>query len=134
MIDEVLNTIGLDQPWAWSLIGLGALVVGLVIREICMHELLTDLKTGNKQLYKKTLKHYQQRSLSGWVFFAFYAGGAILLWLFKSKAVEILNFWVWIGLLGSALVLSILCHLRAYAQALVHTIRNDILPKKDLRE
>ena len=129
---DILRAIVEGREWSWSVVGLFILVVGLAIRSALIGDVLRGLKIRNRNWYKRTQVHYQERAVFGWMFFAFCVVGAMLLWRFETFFLQYLNLLQWGLILLVSFVLSLFCHLRAYARAIVEAVEEHVADDKDI--
>ena len=80
MISSLLHSIVEGKQWSWSLVGLAVILLGLLIRSFLLRDILRGIKIRNRSWYRRAQTHYQERAILGWIFFALFAVGALLLW------------------------------------------------------
>lgn len=132
MFQDMINTIEQGREWSWSIVGVLAIVSGLIIRSVLLRDILRGMKIRNRTWYRRTQTYYQKRGLVGWIFFALFAIGAMLLWRFEAFFLNYLNLLQWILVLSIFLILSIFSHLRAYACAIVEAVEENVAADKDI--
>ena len=121
-----------EREWSWSLIGLVAIVLGLIARSLFLKDILRSMKIRNKSWYRRTLTYYQKKSLLGWIFFGLFILGIILLWRIEESFLKYLSFLEWFLIFLSFFFLSIFFHLRAYAQSIVEALQENVTLDKEL--
>ena len=72
------------KEWSWSVVGMIAVLAGLVLRGIIMRDILRGIKIRNRNWYQRAQAHYQKRSLIGWICFMVFAGGIMIQWRFPD--------------------------------------------------
>lgn len=132
MISETIRAIETGREWSWSVIGLIAILAGLVIRSLILRDVLRNIKIRNRSWYQRAQSFYQGRAIIGWIFFAIFAIGMMLIWRFESFFVRYLSFPQWTFVFLVFLVLALLAHLRAYARAIVDAVQENLVNDKDL--
>ena len=132
MLRALIQSIAEGKEWSWSVIGLLAILMGLAIRSLLLRDILRGMKIRNRNWYQCTQEHYQGRAILGWIFFALFVVGAMLLWRFEALFMNYFTFGQWIMLLGGLFVLSLFCHLRAYAKAIVEAVQESVATDKDI--
>lgn len=132
MIQDILQAITDGREWSWSVIGILAILAGLTVRAILLRDILHGMKIRNREWYQRTQLYYQKRSLVGWIFFILFVTGTTLLWRFETVFLIYLNSSQWLLVLLALLVLSLICHLRAYARAIVEAVDEHMAADKDI--
>lgn len=132
MIKTMIRAIIEEKEWSWSIIGLVSISAGLLIRSFLLRDILKGMKIRNWSWYQRTLEHYQGRAIFGWIFFIFFVIGTMLLWRFETFFLRYFTFVQWITIFIGLLVLSILCHLKAYAKAIVEAVQENVAADKDI--
>ena len=132
MIQESIRFIQTGKDWSWSLIGIAAILGGLLIRSLLLRDILHGMKIRNRSWYKRTQTYYQKRSILGWMFFSFFLLGAMLFWRFEAFFLRYLNFVQWMLVLVILFMLSLFCHIRAYARAIIEAMEEHVATDKDL--
>ncbi|MBI4368315.1 MAG: hypothetical protein HY588_02865 [Candidatus Omnitrophica bacterium] len=132
MMSSLLHSIVEGKQWSWSLVGLAVILLGLLIRSILLRDILRGIKIRNRSWYRRAQAHYQERALLGWVFFALFAVGAMLLWRFDTFLLRYLSLLQWVLILAALLVSALFCHLRAYARAIVDAVQENVATDKDI--
>ena len=131
MIQELLQAIQAGKEWSWSVVGLLAISGGLTIRSLFLRDLLRNIKIKNSQWYHRVQVCYQKRALIGWLFFALFFISTILLWQFDQLFLSYMTLTSWSVVLLACFVISLTCHLRAYAHAIVETVEDSVSFEKD---
>ena len=131
MIQELLQAAREGKDWSWSVVGILAISGGLVIRSFFLRDLLRNMRIKNRRWYHRVQMFYQKRAIVGWFFFALFFIGAILLWRFDQFFLRYMTFLNWSLLLLGCFVVSLICHLRAYARAIVETVEDSVQLEKD---
>ena len=132
MTHAIIRAIVDGKEWSWSVIGLVSILTGLLIRGFLLRDILRGMKMRNRSWYKRTQEHYQGRAILGWIFFTCFAVGTMLLWRFEIFFLRYLNSLQWMLVLTSLFVLSLFCHLRAYARAIVEAVQENVAADKDI--
>jgi hypothetical protein len=132
MISSIVSAILQGREWSWSVIGLGAMVLGIGLRMMLITDILRRLRVSNRKWYKRTHAYYEARSLFGWIAFLLFVIGSMLVWSFESFFVKYLALDRWIIILAGILVLSLFLQLRAYARAMIDAAQEQIVSDKDL--
>lgn len=124
MIRETLNAILDGRAWSWSVIGMLAILFGIIVRGIVLRDSFIGLKIKDRTSYKNLQKLYQERSWYGWVFFAMYVSLVSLFWRFEDIFLQKLGVFYWISIFLFLLMISIFCHMRAYIHSLIELLEN----------
>lgn len=132
MIHDLARAILERREWSWSVIGILAILVGLTIRGFLLRDILRGMKIKNRGWYHRAQALYQVRALLGWIFFILFFGGTMLLWRFEILFLKYLTYPAWFSILVALLAFSIICHLRAYARAIVEAMQENVAMDKDL--
>jgi len=132
MMQAILHAIIEGKEWSWSVIGLVSILAGLIMRGFLLRDILRGMKIRNRSWYKRTQEYYQGRAILGWIFFICFAVGTMLLWRFEAFFLRYLNSLQWMLILTSLFVLSLFCHLRAYARAIVEAVQENVAADKDI--
>ena len=132
MIRAIIYEIIEGKEWSWSVIGLVSILGGLSIRAFLLRDILRGMKVRNRSWYRRTQEHYQGRAILGWIFFICFAVGTMLLWRFEPFFLRYLSSLEWMLVLAGLFVLSLFCHLRAYAKAIVEAVQENIAADKDI--
>lgn len=132
MIQDLVRATLDGREWSWSVVGLFAIVGGLLIRSILLRDILRGIKIRNRSWYKRAQTHYQRRAIVGWWFFILFVFGMMLFWRFEAAFLRYLTFFQWMLVFGSLLVLTLFSHLRAYARAIVEAVEENIAADKDI--
>lgn len=132
MSGELINQIFREREWSWSLIGLMSILLGLAVRSLFLKDVLRSMKIRNKSWYKRTLTYYQKKSLLGWIFFALFILGIILLWRMEQQFLKYFSFLEWFLCFLSLFFLSIFFHLRAYTQSIIEALQENMALDKEL--
>ncbi|OGW79548.1 MAG: hypothetical protein A3G33_07055 [Omnitrophica bacterium RIFCSPLOWO2_12_FULL_44_17] len=132
MFQEIQQSIGDGRNWSWALIAIVSILVGLTFRQLVLGDLLRKLKNKNKTWYKKTQQRYESLSLIGWGLFVISIFGFIMIWHNESLFTRYLNLSYWLIVFSGLIVVSYIFHLRAYMQAMVDSIQENIMTEKEL--
>ena len=132
MIEDMIRSIQAGKEWSWSVVGILAILIGLTIRSFLLRDILHEMKIRNRSWYYKTQSIYQGRAFLGWAFFILFLSGTMLLWRFESFFLKYLTVMQWLSVLIALLALSIICHLRAYARAIVEAMQENVAMDKEL--
>lgn len=125
MIESAIQAIQAGREWSWSLIGILVIVFGLSIRSFFLHDILRGMKIKTRNWYGRTQANYQKRAALGWLFFALFVLGSMLLWRFDLAFRKYLSLREWIFTLSFLLIMSLICHLRAYAHAMIEVAQEN---------
>jgi uncharacterized membrane protein YbhN (UPF0104 family) len=132
MIWTFFNTVLEGRDWSWSLIGIAAIIVGLLLRGLLLTGILKRVRRANRKWYKRTQVYYQENAWMGWIPFGIFAIGSMCFWRFEAFFLKHLGHLEWIIILVSFLALSLFLHLRTYAQAMVDAVQEQVITDKDL--
>ena len=132
MLKAIIHSIVEGKEWSWSIVGLFVILVGLAIRGMLLRDILRGMKIRNRNWYRRTQEHYQERAIMGWIFFLFFAIGIMLLWRFETFFLRYFTFAQWISIFIGLLALSLFCHLKAYAKAIVEAVQENVAADKDI--
>ena len=132
MIREVVTTIVDGREWSWALISCFAIFIALGLRGLVLRDLLWKIKSKDRDWYKNLQVRYQRRSAAGWVFIAMFAAGVTLFWRFENWFLRHLDAFRWMAIFVAFLAVSLICHLRAYAEAMIETICEEIGTEQDI--
>ena len=129
---DIIQAILVGREWSWSVIGLITILFGLGVRSFILRDIIKGIKIRNRNWYQRVQGYYQERSWIGWIFFGIFTLGSMLLWRFDIFFMRYLNSAVWILVLIGFLMLALLCHLRAYARAIIDTVQENLGSDKDI--
>ena len=132
MIRDLLHAIVEDREWSWSVVGLFAILMGLLIRGILLSDILRGIKIRNRSWHKRAQAHYQRRAMIGWIFFILFVLGTILFWRFEAVFLRYLSALRWLLIFISLLIIALFLHLRAYACAIVEAVEEHVAADKDI--
>ena len=132
MIQAVIRAIVEGKEWSWSVIGLIAIIGGLLIRSLLLNDILRGMRIRNRSWYKRTQEHYQEHAIWGWIFFTLFAVGIMLFWRHETFFLRYLRFSQWVLVLVSLFAVSLFCHLRAYARAIVEAVQENVATDRDI--
>ena len=132
MMRTLFHAIATGREWSWSVVGLLVLLGGLTIRNLFLREILHGMKIRNRDWYKRTLVLYQNGSILGWLLFLCFIVGAMLFWRFEATFLKRLNLLEWTLIFTLLFAGSIVCHLRAYACAIVEAVEENVATDKDI--
>ncbi len=132
MTKSIFHSIVEGREWSWSVIGLIVILIGLIIRSALLRDILLGMKIRNQNWYRRTQEHYQGRAIIGWIFFILFAVGTMLLWRFETFFLRYFTIVQWVSILAALFVLSLFCHLRAYAKAIVEAVQENVAMDKDI--
>ncbi|MBI4373016.1 MAG: hypothetical protein HY585_04750 [Candidatus Omnitrophica bacterium] len=131
-MEDLSRAVWEGREWSWSVAGLFAIIIGLLIRGLFLRDILHGIKIRNRSWYKRAQAHYQQRAILGWVFFILFILGVMLFWRFESFFLNYLRAAQWFVVFVTLLVISLFLHLRAYARALVEAVEDNVAADKDI--
>ncbi len=131
-IQQILKTILVDRNWSWTIIAIGAILLGLVARQFILGDLLGKLRKKNRNWYKKTQKLYQPLSTIGWALFCLSITGFILIWQNETLFTNYLNAGYWLFIFGMLMLSAYIFHLRAYMRAMIEALHENLLSEKDI--
>jgi uncharacterized membrane protein len=132
MIQSLLGYIVQGREWSWSVIGLIAILGGLIIRSFLISGILHRVKTSNRKWYKRTNSYYSRRAIYGWGFFLVFVLGSILLWRFENQLLQTLKMHEWVLILVACFAISLLLHLKAYARSIVDAAQDEMTANRDI--
>ena len=132
MSDELIQTILRERQWSWSVIGLLSVFLTLLLRAVFLGGILRSMKIRNRSWYRRTLSHYQKRSIIGWIFFGLLNLIVILLWTMSPKLLTYFSGREWFFILIVLFLLSLFFHLKAYTRSIVASLEENISMDKDL--
>ena len=132
MNQGLIRAILEGRDWSWSVLGGVVMIASLFIRSFLLRNILHGMKVRDRHWYQRMLFYYQKRSLLGWLFFAVFISGVMLFWRFESYFLRYLNRTEWLLVSLICFVMSLFLHLRAYADAMVETVSENISSDKDI--
>ena len=132
MNEELIKTIFHERQWSWSVIVLLSVLLTLLLRAIFLGGILRNMKIRNRSWYRRTLTHYQKRSVVGWIFFGLLNLIVLLLWTAESQFLKYFSTREWFLILVGLFLLSLFFHLKAYARSIVESLEENISMDKEL--
>ncbi len=132
MNDELIQTIFRERQWSWSVIGLLSVFLTLLLRALFLGGILRSMKIRNRSWYRRTLTHYQKRSVIGWIFFGLLNLIVIFLWTMEPKFLTYFSAREWFLILIALFLLSLFFHLKAYTRSIVESLEENISMDKEL--
>ena len=132
MLKLFIQDILEGREWSWSVIGILAVVAGLILRSLLLSDILHRIKKSNRKWYKRVQTFYERRSLIGWGFFIAFVVGSMLIWRFERFFVKYMELEQWLLILVIFLVLSLFSHLRSYARSMIDAVQEQLISDKEL--
>lgn len=131
-MNELIDTILAERQWSWSVIGLLVILIGLGLRSLLLRNILHAMKVRNISWYKRTLSHYQKRSIIGWCFFGLCIVGITLFWTLESLLLKYFSLMEWMLIFVLLFSLSVFFHARAFAESIVEAMQDNVATDKEL--
>lgn len=131
-MNELIDTILAERQWSWSVIGLLVILIGLGLRSLLLRNILHAMKVRNISWYKRTLSHYQKRSIIGWCFFSLCIIGITLFWTLESLLLTYFSLMEWMLIFVLLFSLSVFFHARAFAESIVEAMQDHVATDKEL--
>lgn len=132
MSEELIQTIFRERQWSWSVIGLLSVLFTLALRALFLGGILRSMKIRNRSWYRRTLNHYQKRSVLGWIFFGLLNLTVLLVWTMESRFLKYLSAREWFLILVALFLLSLFFHLKAYTCSIVESLEENVSMDKEL--
>lgn len=132
MSEELIQTIFRERQWSWSVIGLLSVLLTLTLRALFLGGILRSMKIRNPSWYRRTLNHYQKRSVLGWIFFGLLNLNVLLLWTMEPELLKYFSAREWSLILATLFFLSLFFHLKAYARSIVESLEEHVSMDKEL--
>ena len=129
---ELVQTIHEGRQWSWSVVGILALVLLLLIRSLLLSNILHAMKVRDSDWYRRTLYFYEKKSIGGWICFGIALIGLMLYWRFELFFRRYQSPVNWAFIFSGFYVISLFWHLHAYAKAIVETVSENLSTDKDI--
>lgn len=131
-IQELLQSVLEDRGWSWAIIGIAAILTGLICRHGLVGDLLAALKAKNKTWYKRTQERYLSKSVIGWILFLLSIAGFVMIWRNARMFSGYMPIQYWIILFAALMACSYMAHLRAYMRSMIESIHENVPSEKEL--
>lgn len=132
MIRTFIEFLLAERLWSWSVAGIAYLVLTLVLRHCAFGSLPRELRSIDSELNHAVKKLYLRNSIAGWVLYLISFLLVIGVWIgWREPRVPIGALALFCLLLPLLFGLSVILHLRAFAQAILTALRQRMGPEKE---